>query len=153
VLVIPAIDLEAPIVEVGYESQEIGGSLAMTWSVPDYYAVGWHQSSAPPGQAGNTVLNGHEYVHGGVFQDLIELKEGDEIIVYYEGAAHPYRVSERNIVEEEGQPLAVRVENAKWILPTTDKRLTIITCAPHKKSTHRLIVVALPVQDRQLSTP
>jgi LPXTG-site transpeptidase (sortase) family protein len=152
-LVIPAINLEAPIVEVGYESQVIDGTSAITWAVPEFFAVGWHQSSAPPGQHGNTVLNGHEYIHGGVFQELVKLQEDDEIIVHSEGTAHHYRVSEQHIFKEEGQSLAVRVENAQWILPTEDERLTIVTCAPHKKSTHRLIVVAFPVDDEILSTP
>jgi sortase A len=39
----------------------------------------------------------------------------------------------------------VRMQNARWIMPTPDERLTLVTCAPDAQSTHRLIIVALPV--------
>jgi sortase A len=145
--VIPAIELQAPIVAVSHETHMINGEPAYTWAVPAYKAVGWHQTSAPPGVPGNTVLNGHQYIHGGVLQDLERLQMGDEIIVHFANADHHYRVAEQHLLKEEGQPLAVRVANAQWILPTADERLTIVTCAPHSKSSHRLIVVAVPVQE------
>ena len=144
-LVIPSIGLEAPIVTVGFVNYEIDGQATTTWAVPSSFAAGWHHTSAPPGQAGNTVLNGHQNIHGGVFRNLAALKVGDEIIVYVGENAHHYRISERHLLAEEGQPLAVRAENARWILPTQDERLTLVTCAPSAQSTHRLIVVALPV--------
>jgi len=144
-LVIPSIGLEAPIITVGYINYEVNGQATTTWAVPSSFAAGWHHTSAPPGQAGNTVLNGHQNIHGGVFRNLTALETGDEIIVYVGENAHHYRVSERHLLAEEGQPLAVRAENARWILPTQDERLTLVTCAPSAQSTHRLIVVALPV--------
>jgi LPXTG-site transpeptidase (sortase) family protein len=144
-LTIPSIGLEAPIITVGFVNYEIDGQTTTTWAVPSLFAAGWHHTSAPPGQAGNTVLNGHQNIHGGVFQGLTALETGDEIIVYVGETAHHYRVSERHLLAEEGQPLAVRAQNAQWILPTQDERLTLVTCAPSEQSTHRLIVVALPV--------
>ena len=92
------------------------------------------------------MLNGHQNTYGRVFQDLGLLQRGDEIIVYTDAGAYHYRVAEQHILIEEGQPLSVRVENARWIMPTHDERLTLITCGPDGKSTHRLIIVALPVQ-------
>lgn len=38
----------------------------------------------------------------------------------------------------------VRMDNARWILPSTDERLTLVTCWPAKSNTHRLIIVASP---------
>lgn len=124
----------------------IGGKSVTTWTVPRYFAAGWHRNSALPGRSGNTVLNGHQDTHGGVFRNIDALETDDEIIIYAGAVAHSYRVSEQHLLEEEGQPLSVRVENARWIMPTADERLTLVTCAPDGTSTHRLIVVALPVQ-------
>ena len=141
-LVIPAIDLDAPIVEVGWETQEINGQLVSSWIVPDTFAAGWHQNSAPPGQVGNTVLNGHHNIHGQVFRDLVDLEAEDELTLYAGETAHYYVVTELYILKEKGEPVEVRLENAKWILPTDDERLTMVTCWPYTNNTHRLIVVA-----------
>jgi LPXTG-site transpeptidase (sortase) family protein len=145
-LVIPAIDLDAPIKRVGYTNVLIDGQRAVTWAVPNSFAAGWHHTSAPLGQPGNTVLNGHESVGGGVFRDIVQLRPDDEIIVYAGSAAYRFRVSERHTLSEEGQPIEVRSSNARWIMPTGDERLTLVTCAPHAESTHRLIIVALPTE-------
>lgn len=143
-LLIPAIGLEAPIIEVHSKQLTIDGQVVSTWAVPDHFAVGWHQTSALPGEGGNTVLNGHQSIHEGVFRDLSALQLNAEITVYVGDTAHHYRVSERHLLPEEGQPLHSRVENARWIMPTREERLTLVTCAPDARSTHRLIVVALP---------
>jgi LPXTG-site transpeptidase (sortase) family protein len=149
-LVIPVINMEAPIITVGFVNYEINGQPVTTWAVPDTFAAGWHHTSAPPGQAGNTVLNGHQNIHGMVFRDLAALKLDDEIIVYADDAAYHYRVTERHVVEEEGQPLEVRAQNARWIMPTGDERLTLVTCV---ENTHRLIVIALPLGPTSPSVP
>ncbi len=112
--------------------------------MPDYFAVGWHDTLALPGQGGNTVLNGHQNIHGAVFQNLDQLATGDEVIVYVGAVAYRYRVAEKHLVADEGQPTAVRARNARWILPTQDERLTLVTCAPAPHGDHRLIVVAHP---------
>lgn len=144
-LVIPAIGLDVPIVSVGIVTLEVDGQPVQTWDVPRWRAVGWHQSSVLPGQVGNTVLNGHQSGYGGVFQSLERLQPGDEITLYAGDAEYRYRIVERHLLEEAGQPLAVRAENARWILPTADERLTLVTCAPDASATHRLVIVALPL--------
>jgi sortase A len=146
-LLIPAINLEAPIIAVGRETLEVNGQTATTWAVPRSFAAGWHQTSAPPGQAGNTVLNGHQNIYGSVFKNLGVLEAGDEIIIYVADTAYRYRVAEKHVLEEEGQPLQVRVANARWIMPTDDERLTLVTCAPDSERTQRLIVVAWPASE------
>jgi sortase (surface protein transpeptidase) len=51
--------------------------------------VGWHNLSATPGHAGNTVLSGHNYSQGGkVFQKLWLLDIGDHFTVYTGDEAH-----------------------------------------------------------------
>lgn len=143
-LQIPAIQLEAPIIAVGLVNYQIDGQAATTWAVPSRFAVGWHHFSAQPGQPGNLVLNGHQNIYGGVFRNLAALQTGDKIIVYAGDTPFSYHVIESHLLPEEGQPLSVRAQNAQWIMPTQDERLTLVTCAPDAQSTHRLIVLAYP---------
>lgn len=153
-LVIPAIGLDAPVQPVGVVAVTQGGQTTLQWQVPDGYVVGWHEDSAAPGRPGNTVLNGHHNINGQVFRDLVKLRPGDAITVYVGDRGYRYLVSERHILLEKGQPLAVRLKNAQWIQPTADERLTLVTCWPYTSNTHRLIVVARPaLQSDQRGEP
>lgn len=144
-LEIPAIGVNAPIQSVGLIELEENGQRYLQWRVPNAYAVGWHTDSAPPGSPGNTVLNGHNNVYGSVFRDLSELQLGDEMTVYDDGQTYRYQVAHRELVEEKDQPLEVRLNNARWMFPTADERLTLISCWPNIGITHRVIVVATAV--------
>jgi sortase (surface protein transpeptidase) len=53
-------------------------------------------------------------------------------------------VTEVLILPEAGQPLEVRIENAYYVLPTDDERLTLVTCHPYGSLRNRLIVIAHP---------
>jgi sortase (surface protein transpeptidase) len=55
-------------------------------------------------------------------------------------------VEEVNIVPEKQASAAQRAANAQAIAPTTDTRLTLVTCWPWNSNTHRVIVVARPVE-------
>jgi sortase A len=143
-IVIPSIDVDAPVVDVNLATIENNGSTFYQWQVPAAYEAGWHNSSAPLGQPGNTVLNGHHNIFGEVFGRLVDLEVGAEIVVYDKKTSHYYVVADVHILPERDQPLEVRVENATWILPTNDERLTLVTCWPHTDNSHRLIVVAYP---------
>ncbi|RMF36141.1 MAG: sortase [Chloroflexi bacterium] len=146
-LVIPAINLDAPVVPVGWETKEVNGQLVSTWIVPNAREAGWHKTSALPGEPGNTVLNGHHNIYGEVFRDLVELEPGDAIYLYTGQRVYHYQVTERHILKEKGEPIEVRIQNAQWIMPTDDERLTLITCWPYTNNTHRLVVVARPLPD------
>jgi sortase A len=95
---------------------------------------------------GNTVLNGHNATNGEVFRNLYKLETGDEIALYSGEAVCTYSVTEMLIVPEAGQPLEMRIENARYIQPTEDERLTLVTCHPYGSLRSRLIVVAYPVR-------
>ena len=56
-----------------------------------------------------------------------------------------YEVTALHILPDRDQPLEVRRQNATWIQPTLDERLTLVTCWPYTNNTHRLIVVAEPI--------
>ncbi len=148
-LVIPAIKLDAPIVTVGWHTVD-GVS---QWDVPDTRAAGWLMTSATLGQPGNTALSGHHNIDGEVFRDLVNLKIGDRIIVYSHDQSFYYVITTRKILLERGQPDAVRLANARWIQPTTDERVTLITCWPYTSNTHRLVIVAEPAAPEKPSKP
>jgi sortase A len=148
---IAAIHVDAPVVPIGWEVVNVDGldgqsgqSQAM-WQVPDWYAAGWHETSAKLGVPGNTVLNGHNTTNGEVFRDLYKLEPGTLIVMDDEnGGGYKYRVQHVHILPEAGQPLEVRVQNARYIQPTEDERLTIVTCHPYGSLRNRLVVIALP---------
>ena len=146
-LVIPALSIDADIQPVSLVSRDDGTKQHKEWSVPKEYSAGWHDESATLGQPGNTVLNGHNNVHGAIFRDLEYLEPGLEIILYDNDRSYTYEVVQQEFLEETGQSLQTRVMNARWILPTSDERVTIVTCWPNTSNTHRIVVIAMPVPD------
>jgi sortase A len=144
-LVITAIELDAPIEPVGWHIETRNGRLANEWEVPDHFAAGWLKSSAPWGVRGNTVLDGHHNINGEVFKRLINIHLGDTIMLYAASAERVYYVDQKLLLEEAGQPLGVRQANARYVNPTADERLTLVTCWPPGGNSHRLIIVARPV--------
>ena len=144
-IVIPAIDLDAPVGNVSLGKMVDGDQTYYQWPVPNEFMAGWHDNSARLGTAGNTVFNGHHNIYGEVFRDLVDVTEGSEIILYDGNRSYTYQVTVIEILEERGQPMDVRIENAQWIAPTEDERITLITCWPYTDNSHRLVIVAEPV--------
>ncbi len=149
-LVIPSIGLDAPVETVGWSVVTQNGQQVSMWNVPNRYAAGWLKTTARLGEPGNTVLDGHHNIAGEVFRYLADLEQGDTIQVWTGDQARDYVVSLLKILPEKGQPISARLENAKWIEPTQDERLTLVTCWPYTNNTHRLIVVALPADAPEL---
>lgn len=145
-LVIPAISLDAPIIPAKMRTIEFRGEKYQQWLAPDIRAAGWHTDSARLGAIGNTVLSGHHNTLGAVFSRLVELETGDTIQVYSHGYRFVYQITNRMIVPEKYQQLDTRMANVQWILPSQDERLTLITCWPDESNTHRVIIVAAPVE-------
>lgn len=142
---VPDIGLEAPVIPIGWKVVGSGDNAQAQWLVPDWKAAGWHNTSALLGVSGNTVLNGHNTTRGEVFRDLYKLERGARIVVTGENnRTYNYNVEHIYILEEAGQPIEVRLENARYILPTKDERLTLITCHPYASTRYRLIVIAFP---------
>lgn len=145
-IVIPSIEVDAPLVAVGWQDMVIDGRIYSQWAVPDGYVGGWHQTSARAGELGNMVINGHHNRDGGVFKDLVKLIPSDVILIYVGGKAFRYQVVQTMILPERDQPLAMRQANARWLLPTLDERVTLITCWPSDDNSHRLVVIELPLE-------
>jgi sortase A len=145
-ILIDQIDLNAPIIPVGQHALTLGEHTYSQWDVPDFRAAGWHDSSARLGEVGNTVINGHHNIDGEVFRYLVALQPG--AIITLESQQHRryhYVIVQMMTLPEEDQPVETRRENARWILPTTDERVTLITCWPYYANTYRLVVIARPL--------
>lgn len=150
-LEIPSINLDAPILPEHYKEITQNDQVFIQWRVPFRKAVGWHDTTALLGEPGNTVLNGHHNAYGEVFKNLVELKEGDNILVHSGELVFKYQVNVVLLLPEKYQSLDERIKNASWIMPTNDERLTLVTCWPPESNTHRLIVVAFP--EKEISPP
>ncbi len=84
--------------------------------------------------------------HREVLRDLCRLEVGDEIILSSDEVSRTFHVSQTLILPEAVQPLGTRLANARFVLPTEDSRLTLVTCHPYGSLRNRLIVIARPAE-------
>jgi sortase A len=145
-LSIPSIKLDTKVVPVSWVMLPApGGTLKSEWEVADY-AVGHHAGSANPGEPGNVVLSGHVDYKGQVFKDLDKAQKGDEVVLHTEKGQYVYVITDRVLVLEEGVSQEEKERNARYMDPTPDPTLTMITCWPYGIDNYRLIMIAKPYQ-------
>lgn len=144
-LVIEALGVDTIVVPVAPREVEFLGETYQQWRAPNSQALGWHHASARLGVPGNTVINGHSSGYGESFRNLKELENGDLIHVYSGQLKFTYAVANTLVLKERWEPIEVRMENARWIGPSRDERLTLVSCWPYNSNTHRVVVVARPV--------
>ncbi len=117
---IPAIGVDAPIVMGdGWEQLKKG--------------VGQHPGTANPGQKGNLVLSAHNDIYGEIFRDLDQLQPGDTILIHTRTRVYTYVVRDIQVVE----PTDVR-----WLEPTSEPTVTLISCYPYLVDNQRIVVRA-----------
>lgn len=121
---IPVMFLDSPVQEVKLDFGQ--------WQVSPM-DIGHHEGSGNPGEVGNMVLAGHRDINSALFRDLDRLKPGDEVFVSNSLREYRYVVRES---------LVVSPDHTEMMDPTTDRRLTLITCTPIGIDTQRLIVIA-----------
>jgi len=142
-LSIPGISLDIPVLPVGVKTISNASGTRVVWAdVPN--AGAFHQTSAYPGNPGNTVINGHRDILGSVFRYLNKVEVGDEVKVYVGDVEYPYVVTETLIVPETFASASRRQENLRLIGYMPEERLTLVTCTPIGLATHRLLVIAKP---------
>lgn len=144
-IVAPTINLDAKVIPIGWKQVIQDGKPVSVWEVADY-AAGWHENSALLGGGGNIVLSGHHNIKGEVFRYVVDLQPGDTITLYADERPYTYTVESRFVVLDKGVPEEKRRENARWIGPFPDERLTLVTCWPYTNNTHRVIVIAKPAR-------
>jgi LPXTG-site transpeptidase (sortase) family protein len=141
-----AIGLDSKVVTVGWHDvKNPDGTTHTEWDVASY-AAGWHKNTARPGEKGNLVIAGHNNIEGEVFRNIGNLQPGDTITVNVGDKAFVYTVQERFVLPDKGIDYAQRTENARWIGPFDDERLTLVSCYPPTSNTHRVFIVAKPAK-------
>lgn len=104
-LKIPKISLDAMVAE-GTSRKEL------------FEGPGHLEQTALPGEPGNAVIAAHRDTF---FRHIFELDRGDEIVVERNGRAFRYEVTGKKIVKP---------EDVSVIAPSSDAKLTLITCYP-----------------------
>jgi LPXTG-site transpeptidase (sortase) family protein len=138
-LIIPKIEVDAPVVTLGVDGQGV------MQSPKTAFEVGWYDFTAQPGTGGNAVFSGHvdfASVGTAVFWDLHKLGPGDLVEVRLaDGTTYQYVVVSNASYPGDDAPIADIVG------PTGKDTVTIITCTGtfnrdiHQYS-HRLVVRA-----------
>jgi sortase A len=145
-LTITSVGIDSEIVPVSWSMIPAkGGGIKPEWQVADF-AVGHHAGSVNPGQVGNVVLSGHVDYKGEVFRHLNDVQVGDLVTLYTEKGQYIYVITKRVIVKEEGVSEETKRNNARYMDPTPDQTLTMITCWPYGVDDHRFIAIAKPYQ-------
>jgi LPXTG-site transpeptidase (sortase) family protein len=141
---IPAIDINSPVVAVGWISKETAeGRPVIEWDSPESLA-GWVVTSALPGDGSNIILYGHNNLHASIFRDLGKLRAGDEISLKTGEGKLVYRVSEVLFLQTTFADPETLKSYEQYLQPTKEEQLTIISCWPPASNTHRVVVVAEP---------
>ena len=149
-MVIKSIEVNSPIIPVSYREVEYLGEIYQQWIAPRSGDLGWHSTSAKPGEPSNVVINGHNSGYGETFRYLDQLESGDLVEIYAGDFLFTYIVSNSMVLKERWESIDTRMENASWINPSDGSRLTLISCWPYNSSTHRVVVVAVPYSVEKL---
>lgn len=143
-LIVPSASLKSAIVRVGRTPSGAMGA-------PDNpYVIGWLDSSAAPGESGNTLLAGHRdfqdlsgNIGTGVCWELVSTEPGDHVLVRdnEQGIYYVYTVTETATVDPRDQ------DSARYLWNRDEPVITLITCtgsfnADTNQYSHRLVVVA-----------
>jgi LPXTG-site transpeptidase (sortase) family protein len=98
-------------------------------------------TGSQPGQKGNTVIFGHRFKYlppmSNTMFRLDGLEIGDVFTVRWVDVEHHYRVTEKRVI----LPTEVSVAG-----DFGDERITLITCTPVWSTSHRLVVVGIPIE-------
>jgi sortase A len=163
-LVIPDLKIDAKVVEMGWDVVNTAAGPQSEWAIPKN-AAGHHLNSATMDQPGNLVISGHNNIDGKVFEaismswdeasrarvddftDRSDILTGRRIQLYDAlGKPVDYTITDFFRLRDSGVSVAQRIQNARFMEPTDDSRLTIVTCWPPWSNTHRLVVIAKPSQ-------
>jgi LPXTG-site transpeptidase (sortase) family protein len=139
-LLIPDINLNTKVVKNVNISDENESQSALKLGVVHA------QGTALPGESGTTYIYGHstDYpwnisAYSAYFYPLKYLKEGEEVIVIYQGKDYLYKIKEKEVVG--AQDLEYLISNSG------ENRLVLQTCWPPGTTWKRLIVIADPVKE------
>lgn len=140
---IPSLNIVGTVIPVGWRV-DFSGDLSggnFEWDSPGG-DVGWVITSALPDQPGNIILYGHNNIYGKIFKDLYDIKEGDVIKLATQTTVWEYRTRYILLLPVSGVDDNQVKQYQKYLQPTADARVTIISCWPPFSNTHRVVVIA-----------
>jgi sortase A len=161
-LVIPDLKLDVPVVEMGWQVVQTADGPRSDWVIPKNEA-GHHINSALLGDEGNVVISGHNNIYGEVFKpisfawdnasrvqvdsftDQSDILNGRTVELFdAAGREFKYTISAFYRLKDTGVSIQQRIANGRFMEPTDQAQVTLITCWPPTSNTHRLVVVAAP---------
>ncbi len=162
-IAIPDLKIDIPVTDMTWTVVNTPSGPESDWQIPEY-AAGHAVNSALLGEPGNMVISGHNNIYGRVFMrisqawpdqgyqkvdaytDRAAILNGRQVIVTgADGRRVAYVITAFYRVKDSGVPEAQRIKNADYLTPTDNMQLTLTTCWPPWSNTHRLIVIAQPV--------
>ncbi len=163
-IVIPDLKLDGQVVEMGWTIVNTAAGPQSEWVIPKN-AAGHHINSAALNEVGNIVISGHNNIEGKVFEaislawdersktvvdpftDRSDILKGRKIHLYNAaGKSFEYVITDFIRLKDSGVPLEQRLKNGRYMDPSPERILTLVTCWPPWSNTHRLIVRARPAQ-------
>lgn len=103
--------------------------------------IGHYTGTALPNEVGNFALASHRTTHGGAFNHIDKLVEGDSIFVEFASGWTTYKVVSSEVVS----PNEIWVIGSNPLNQPDDKWITFTTCTPRYTSEKRLVVWAKQV--------
>jgi len=132
-LVIPALNIDAPVIA------DVDGANQAAYDKALEGGVAQLKGSAKPGEGSNIFIFGHSsfywYKPGNykeIFRNLDDLKQNDEVILWYNSKEYQYQVTSKQTVEP---------DQVDATLPTREEQVSLMTCVPPGTTLRRLIVV------------
>lgn len=146
-IIAPRIGLDADVIEIGWARVQEQGQWYSRWQTVSGGVAGFHSGSPFPGSPGNIVISGHHNIEGKVFERVHQLEPGDLVSLVSDDVRYDYVVEERLLLRDKEVSEEQRRQNAAWIAPTGDSRLTLVTCWPATGNDYRIVVIARPKPD------
>jgi len=143
-IVIPAADINAPVLTVGMRPTTSNGE--QEWNIARY-AVGHHNKTGVPGQGENIVFSSYASDYGRIFANLDKAIPGSTITVYEGDVAHNYTVVSQKFIKAPHTSTREQISDSEIIAPTKGEQVTFITCWPPSGSdrySNYLVVIAKP---------
>jgi sortase A len=154
--------IDAPVVEMSWKVVQTADGPRTDWVIPKN-ATGHHINSVALGEPGNLVISGHNNIYGQIFRlislawdddrrakvddftDRSDVLNGRSIQLFdATGKQFNYIVTDFYRLKDTGVPQEQRIANARFMQPTAETQVTLITCWPPSSNTHRLVVIAKP---------
>jgi sortase (surface protein transpeptidase) len=144
-LQIPEINLDVPVIAMGWRVEMDNGERATVWDVP-LDEAGWHINSAGAGALGNTVISGRQVGGSAVFAPLAlgSIARGQEVLLTDgDGITFVYRISDvTDPIPVTGATPDETARASAYFAPTENAQLTLVTGWPEFTTTHSVFATA-----------